>query len=94
MQHGIAPISIASVKNQKERLSGGISPAAFCLGRIGCAILPNIMKIRVQRSILVKKEPTEKLLPATPDNAKHKSRQVKKKNGDTSKDNASGKNGV
>lgn len=33
----------------------------------------------------MKKEPTETLLPATPDNAKHKSRQVKKKSGDTSK---------
>lgn len=32
----------------------------------------------------MKKTPTEKLLPSTPDNAKHKSRQVKKKNGDTS----------
>jgi hypothetical protein len=33
---------------------------------------------------LMKKEPTEKQLPSTPDNAKHKSRQVKKKTGDTS----------
>lgn len=34
----------------------------------------------------MKKEPTEKdLLPSTPDNAKHKSRQVKKKSGDPSK---------
>jgi len=33
----------------------------------------------------VKKESTEKQLPSTADNAKHKSRQVKKKNGDTSK---------
>jgi hypothetical protein len=32
----------------------------------------------------MKKEPTEKQFPSTPDNAKHKSRQVKKKNGDTS----------
>jgi hypothetical protein len=31
----------------------------------------------------VKKEPAEKELPSTPDNAKHKSRQVKKKSGDT-----------
>ena len=29
----------------------------------------------------MKKEETEKLLPATPGNAKHKSRQAKKKNG-------------
>ncbi len=29
----------------------------------------------------MKKQPTEKLLPATPGNAKHKSRQVKKKDG-------------
>ena len=35
----------------------------------------------------MQKEPTEKLLPATPGNAKHKSRQPKKKNGDASKDN-------
>jgi hypothetical protein len=35
----------------------------------------------------VKKGPTEKLLPSTPDNAKHKSRQVKKKNGSTSREN-------
>ena len=28
------------------------------------------------------KEPIEKQLPSTPDNAKHKSRQVKKKSGD------------
>lgn len=39
----------------------------------------------------MKKGPTEKLLPSTPDNAKHKSRQVKKKNGDTSGSNAPGK---
>lgn len=32
----------------------------------------------------MKKEPTERQLPSTPDNAKHKSRQVKKKTGDTS----------
>lgn len=30
------------------------------------------------------KGPTEKQLPSTPGNAKHKSRQVKKKTGDTS----------
>jgi hypothetical protein len=35
----------------------------------------------------VKKESMEKLLPSTPDNAKHKSRHVKKKNGDTSGNN-------
>jgi hypothetical protein len=35
----------------------------------------------------VKKGQTKKELPATPDNAKHKSRQAKKKSGDTSKDN-------
>lgn len=34
---------------------------------------------------------TEKLLPATPDNAKHKSRQVRKKNADTSGENTPGK---
>ena len=32
----------------------------------------------------MKKEPKEKQLPSTPGNAKHKSRQVKKKSGDTS----------
>lgn len=32
----------------------------------------------------MKKEPDEKQLPSTPDNAKHKSRQVKKKTGNTS----------
>jgi hypothetical protein len=35
----------------------------------------------------VKKKSTDKQLPSTPDNAKHKSRQVKKKSGDTSKNN-------
>jgi hypothetical protein len=30
------------------------------------------------------KEPTEKQLPSTPDNAKHKSRQVRKKSGNKS----------
>jgi len=30
------------------------------------------------------KKPTEKQISSTPDNAKHKSRQVKKKSGDTS----------
>jgi len=39
----------------------------------------------------VNKESTEKQLPSTPDNAKHKSRQVKKKSGDTSKENAQNK---
>jgi len=39
----------------------------------------------------MKKESTEKQLPSTPDNAKHKSRQVKKKNGDTSKNNTPNK---
>jgi len=39
----------------------------------------------------VKKEPTEKQIPSTPDNAKHKSRQAKKKNGDTSGENPTGK---
>ena len=33
----------------------------------------------------MKKEPTEKLLPSTPDNAKHKSRQVQKKGGDNTR---------
>jgi hypothetical protein len=33
---------------------------------------------------MMKKNPTEKQLPSTPNNAKHKSRQVKKKTGDTS----------
>ncbi len=33
----------------------------------------------------MKKTETEKLLPATPGNAKHKSHQPKKKSGDTSK---------
>lgn len=33
----------------------------------------------------MKKEPTEKILPATPGNAKHKSRQAKKKNGNKTK---------
>lgn len=37
----------------------------------------------------MKKTPTETLLPATPDNAKHKSRQVNKKNGATNTTNAS-----
>jgi hypothetical protein len=37
----------------------------------------------------MKKTPTETLLPATPDNAKHKSRQVDKKNGVPSTQNAS-----
>ncbi len=32
----------------------------------------------------MKKEPKERQLPSTSDNAKHKSRQVKKKNGNTS----------
>ena len=32
----------------------------------------------------MKKEATEKQLPSTPGNAKHKSRQVKKKGGDSS----------
>lgn len=32
----------------------------------------------------MRKEPDEKLLPSTPGNAKHKSRQVRKKNGNTS----------
>ncbi len=32
----------------------------------------------------MEKEPSEKILPSQPDNAKHKSRQVHKKNGDTS----------
>jgi hypothetical protein len=41
------------------------------------------MKANSQRSVSLKKEPTEKILPSTPDNAKHKSRQVKKKSGDT-----------
>lgn len=36
----------------------------------------------------MKKGPTEKELPSTPDNAKHKSRQVRKKNGDTSGKNS------
>jgi len=45
------------------------------------------IKISIQRRIIMKKEPKEELLPSTPDNAKHKSRQVKKKNGDTSGDN-------
>jgi hypothetical protein len=40
----------------------------------------------------MRKKPTEKLLPSTPDNAKHKSRQVKKKNGDTSGENSPDKN--
>jgi hypothetical protein len=31
--------------------------------------------------MLMKKKTTEELLPSTSDNAKHKSRQVKKKNG-------------
>jgi hypothetical protein len=44
----------------------------------------------MQRSVQVKKGPSEKLLPATPGNAKHKSRQVKKKSGDTSGNNAQG----
>jgi len=35
----------------------------------------------------MKKEPTEKELPSTPDNAKHKSRQAKRKNGNISKKN-------
>ncbi len=39
----------------------------------------------------MKKTPTETLLPATPGNAKHKSRQVKKKSGDTSQNNTPGK---
>jgi len=39
----------------------------------------------------VKKEPTEKQLPSTPDNAKHKSRQAKKKNGDISRENTQDK---
>jgi hypothetical protein len=37
----------------------------------------------------MKKTPTETLLPATSDNAKHKSRQVNKKNGNTTTQNAS-----
>jgi hypothetical protein len=41
------------------------------------------MKI-LQRSVRVEKEPDEKILPSKPDNAKHKSRQVQKKSGDTS----------
>lgn len=40
--------------------------------------------ISIERSLQVKKE---KLLPSTPDNAKHKSRQVKKKTGDTDRNN-------
>lgn len=32
----------------------------------------------------MEKNPDEKILPSKPDNAKHKSRQVQKKNGDTS----------
>jgi hypothetical protein len=32
----------------------------------------------------MEKKPDEKILPSTPDNAKHKSRQVQKKSGDTS----------
>ncbi len=35
----------------------------------------------------MRKEPTEKELPSTPDNAKHKSRQVRRKNGNISKKN-------
>ena len=52
--------------------------------------LPNIVETSMQRSIQVRKKPIEKQLPATPGNAKHKSRQVKKKNGDTSNNNAQG----
>lgn len=36
------------------------------------------------------KKRTEKQLPATPDNAKNKSRQVKKKNGDSTGDSDRG----
>ncbi|GEM_PF-3221347 len=39
----------------------------------------------------MKKEPTERQLPSTPGNAKHKSRQVKKKSGDTSRENTQDK---
>lgn len=39
----------------------------------------------------MKKESSEKLLPSTPGNAKHKSRQVKKKSGDTSGDKHKGR---
>jgi len=38
----------------------------------------------LERSVCVEKEPDEKKLPSQPDNAKHKSRQVQKKNGDSS----------
>jgi hypothetical protein len=49
-------------------------------------VLPKIIyRPLFERSIPMKKKPTERLLPSTPDNAKHKSRQVKKKSGDTSK---------
>ena len=36
----------------------------------------------------MKKQTTEEFLPSTPDNAKHKSRQVRKKSGDTSGKNS------
>lgn len=36
----------------------------------------------------MKKDNTEKKPPVNPDDAKHKSRQVKKKSGDTSKNNS------
>lgn len=39
----------------------------------------------------MKKGPSEKQLPATPDNAKHKSRQVKKKNDTSSTQNLADK---
>jgi hypothetical protein len=55
-----------------------------------CFTQDNI-KISIQRSIPVRKKPTEKQLPSTPDNAKHKSRQVKKKNGNASGKDISGK---
>jgi len=39
----------------------------------------------------MKKEPTERQRPSTPDNAKHKSRQAKKKSGDISRGNTQDK---
>ena len=50
-----------------------------------------ILKIKIIRKYFMKNDTTEKQLLSTPGNAKHKSRHVKKKNGDTSSENTQDK---